>query len=127
MKKEIKNKDSSGLEGLKENDHRQIGKDLDLFSFSPDVVGPGLALWHPNGAIIREEIESFWKEHHRKHGYKYVFTPEIGLKKIFEKSGHLKHFSEAMYPPMDMGLKDKTEQVASLHEANELSFPCLYL
>lgn len=124
MKNEIENNIESGLP---ENDHRRLGKELDLFSFSPDIVGSGLALWHPNGAIIREEIESFWKEHHRKHGYKYVFTPEIGLKKIFEKSGHLAHFADAMYPPMDMSLKDKAEQTA--YYVKPMSCPfhvCIY-
>ncbi|MBO5997674.1 MAG: hypothetical protein J6P93_04030 [Alphaproteobacteria bacterium] len=68
-----------------ENDHRRIGKELDLFSFS-EYVGSGLALWHPNGAIIRNEIESFWKKEHQKAGYKYVYSPVIGLKQLWEKS-----------------------------------------
>ena len=94
-----------------ENDHRRIGKELDLFSFS-EYVGAGLALWHPNGAIIRGEIESFWKKEHQKAGYKYVYSPVVGLKQLWEKSGHLKHFADCMYPPMDMSLKDKEEQGA---------------
>jgi len=93
------------------NDHRRIGKELDLFSFS-EYVGAGLALWHPNGAIIRSEIESFWKKEHQKAGYKYVYSPVVGLKQLWEKSGHLKHFADCMYPPMDMSLKDKEEQGA---------------
>ena len=92
-------------------DHRSIGKELDLFSFS-EYVGSGLALWHPNGAIIRNEIESFWKKEHQKAGYKYVYSPVVGLKQLWEKSGHLEHFADCMYPPMDMSAKDKKEQGA---------------
>ena len=92
-------------------DHRRIGKELDLFSFD-EYVGSGLALWHPKGAIIRQEIEDFWKKEHRKAGYQYVYSPIIGLKQLWEKSGHLDHFQDCMYPPMDMGLKNKQEQGA---------------
>ena len=53
------NNNISGKQCFSENDHRRIGKELDLFSFS-EYVGSGLALWHPNGAIIRNEIEDFW-------------------------------------------------------------------
>lgn len=63
------------------NDHRRIGQELDLFSFS-EYVGSGLALWHPNGAIIRGEIEAFWKKEHQKAGYKYVYSPVVGLKQL---------------------------------------------
>lgn len=92
-------------------DHRHIGKELDLFSFD-EYVGSGLVLWHPKGAIIRQEIEDFWKKEHRIAGYQYVYSPVIGLKQLWEKSGHLDHFQDCMYPPMDMGLKDKQEQGA---------------
>ncbi len=96
---------------LSPNDHRRIGKDLDLFSID-EYVGQGLALWHPNGAIIRQEIEDFWKKAHKKAGYQYVYSPVIGLKQLWEKSGHLDHFSDCMYPPMDMAQKNKKEQGA---------------
>jgi threonyl-tRNA synthetase len=110
MKNEIQNNsDISSFESLKENDNRRLGKELDLFSLSPNIVGAGLALWHPKGAIIREEIERFWKDVHAKNGYQYVISPEIGLKYLFEKSGHLDHFADAMYPAMDMSQKDKAE------------------
>ncbi len=92
-------------------DHRHIGKELDLFSFD-EYVGSGLVLWHPKGAIIRQEIEDFWKKEHRIAGYQYVYSPVVGLKQLWEKSGHLDHFYDCMYPPMDMGLKDKQEQGA---------------
>ena len=98
-------------EQLSQYDHRHIGKELDLFSFD-EYVGSGLALWHPKGAIIRQEIEDFWKKEHKKAGYQYVYSPVIGLKQLWEKSGHLEHFKESMYPPMDMRLKNKEEQGA---------------
>lgn len=98
-------------QSVSECDHRRIGKELDLFSFN-DYIGSGLVLWHPNGAIIRNEIESFWKKEHQKAGYKYVYSPVVGLKQLWEKSGHLEHFADCMYPPMDMSLKDKEEQGA---------------
>ncbi len=96
---------------LSKFDHRRIGKELDLFSFD-EYIGAGLALWHPKGAIIRQEIENFWKQEHYKARYKYVYSPVIGLKQLWEKSGHLEHFSDCMYPPMDMGEKNKYEQGA---------------
>ena len=102
---------NNGKQCFSENDHRRIGRDLDLFSFS-EYVGSGLALWHPNGAIIRNEIEDFWRQEHRKAGYKYVYSPVVGLKQLWEKSGHLDHFADCMYPPMDMSSKDKSEQGA---------------
>lgn len=98
-------------EKLANSDHRKIGKELDLFSFD-EYVGSGLALWHPKGAIIRQEIEDFWKKEHKKAGYQYVYSPVIGLKQLWEKSGHLEHFQDCMYPPMDMGQKNKQEQGA---------------
>lgn len=95
---------SNDVAQLSPYDHRRLGKDLDLFSFD-DYVGSGLALWHPKGAIIRQEIEDFWKYIHRKNGYQYVYSPVVGLKQLWEKSGHLSHFADCMYPPMDMGEK----------------------
>ncbi len=111
MKKSDYCDSAESSKNLNEQDHRQIGQALDLFSFN-EYVGSGLALWHPKGAIIRNEIESFWKKEHQKAGYQYVYTPVIGLKELWEKSGHLNHFSDAMYPPMDMSRKNKDEQSA---------------
>lgn len=96
------------LEDAKKRDHRKIGKELDLFSID-DYVGPGLILWHPKLAAVREQIEIYWREEHRKRGYQYVYTPNIGLSNLWESSGHLGHFSDVMYPPMDMQTKDDVE------------------
>ncbi|MBW6514957.1 MAG: threonine--tRNA ligase [Candidatus Syntrophosphaera sp.] len=82
-------------------DHRKLGKDLDLFSINDDI-GPGLVLWHPNGAMIRHLIETYWKEEHLKRGYKLVYTPHVGRANLWETSGHLGFYKENMYAPMDV-------------------------
>jgi threonyl-tRNA synthetase len=100
----------SMMEEAQKRDHRKLGKELDLFSID-DYVGPGLVLWHPNLSVVREEIEMYWRKEHRRRGYKYVYTPQIGLSNLWETSGHLDHFADAMYPPMAMKLKDSEEDV----------------
>ncbi|OGR61819.1 MAG: threonine--tRNA ligase [Elusimicrobia bacterium GWB2_63_22] len=82
-------------------DHRKLGRQLDLYSIN-ETVGPGLVLWHPNGARIRHEIETFWKEEHFKGGYDLVNTPHIGRAQLWETSGHLGFYKESMYAPMDI-------------------------
>jgi len=89
------------LEEAKKRDHRLIGKNLDLFSFS-EKIGAGLALWHPKGALIRHFIETFWKQEHLKHGYDLVNTPHIGKADLWETSGHLGFYNQSMYSPMDI-------------------------
>ncbi len=87
------------LEEAKKRDHRRIGKDLDLFSIS-DNIGPGLVLWHPNGAMVRHLIETYWKKRHLEEGYKFVYTPHIGKAELWETSGHLGFYKESMYSPI---------------------------
>ncbi len=89
------------LEEAKKRDHRKLGKELDLFSTQEDV-GPGLVFWHPMGARIRHVIESFWKEQHYRNGYELLYTPHIGQSWLWETSGHLKCYKDAMYNPMDI-------------------------
>ncbi|MHB0877064.1 MAG: threonine--tRNA ligase [Anaerolineae bacterium] len=89
------------LEEIERRDHRRLGKELDLFSVDPDI-GAGLILWHPNGAIIRHEIEQFWQSEHLKRGYQLVYTPHIASERIYAISGHLETYSENMYSPMDI-------------------------
>ncbi len=96
------------IEEAKKRDHRKLGKELDLFSID-ESIGPGLILWHPKLSIVREEIELYWRKEHRKRGYEYLYTPNIGQANLWETSGHLKTFSEGMYPPMQMKLKDASE------------------
>lgn len=90
-------------------DHRKIGKELDLFSID-DYVGSGLVLWHPKLSIVREQIELYWRQEHRRRGYQYVYTPHIGLSNLWQTSGHLENFQEMMYPPMSMAEKDEEEK-----------------
>ena len=80
-------------------DHRKLGRQLDLYSIN-ELVGPGLVLWHPNGARIRHEIETYWKEEHFKGGYDLVNTPHIGRAGLWETSGHLGFYKDSMYAPM---------------------------
>jgi len=82
-------------------DHRKLGKELDLFSFS-DNVGPGLPLWHPKGAVLIEELEKLAKEEEFKAGYVRVRTPHITKGKLYELSGHLDHYKASMFPPMKL-------------------------
>ena len=89
------------LEEAKARDHRVLGKQLDLFSFS-DMVGPGLALWHPKGALIRHLAENFSKEAHLLNGYEAVVTPHIGRSILWETSGHLDFYKDGMYSAIDI-------------------------
>jgi threonyl-tRNA synthetase len=82
-----------------ERDHRTLGRELDLFSFSQDV-GPGLALWHPMGGRIRAVMEDYWAGCHREGGYERVYTPHIGKSSLWETSGHLKWYKDGMYAPI---------------------------
>jgi len=93
------------LEEAKLRDHRKIGKDLDLFSIN-DEVGPGLVLWHPNGAMIRHLIEQYWKDEHIAHGYKIIYTPHIGRAQLWQTSGHLGYYKESMYAAMEVEGQD---------------------
>jgi threonyl-tRNA synthetase len=87
------------LEEAERRDHRKLGRELELFSWA-DEVGPGLALWHPKGAIIRKTLEDLSREMHLERGYEPVFTPHIGKGDLWETSGHLGYFRENMYPEM---------------------------
>ena len=82
-------------------DHRKIGKQMDLFSIN-EMVGPGLVMWHPNGARIRNEVETYWKAEHFKGGYELVYTPHIGRENLWQTSGHLGFYKGSMYAPMDI-------------------------
>ena len=84
------------LEEAAQRDHRNLGRDLDLFSFSQDV-GPGLALWHPKGGRIRAVMEDYWAEKHRQGEYERVYTPHIGKANLWETSGHLNWYKDGMY------------------------------
>ena len=89
-------------EEARRRDHRRLGPELDLFSIHNDTIGAGLVLWHPKGARVRHEIETFWKERHFEGGYQLVYTPHIGRARLWQTSGHLDFYREGMYSPMDV-------------------------
>lgn len=84
------------LEEAKHRDHRKIGKELELFTFS-DEIGPGLPLWMPKGTVIKEELEKWGKETEDKWGYQRVSTPFMAKRKLFETSSHIPYFEDEMY------------------------------
>lgn len=84
------------VEEAKKRDHRKLGTQLDLFSIH-DEIGSGLVLWHPNLAVVRENIENYWREEHRKRGYVIVNTPHIAKTRLWEISGHIDHYRENMF------------------------------
>ena len=88
-------------EEAEKRDHRKLGKELELFTFS-DEVGAGLPLWLPKGTIIRDELEKLAKETEKKSGYQYIVTPHITKKKLYEISGHIPYFNEDLYSPIDI-------------------------
>ncbi|MBS1975253.1 MAG: threonine--tRNA ligase, partial [Bacteroidetes bacterium] len=89
------------LEEAKKRDHRKLGKELGIFTMDDDV-GPGLALWMPNGTIIIEELEKLAKETELAAGYKRVVTPHIAKENLYLTSGHLPYYQDSMYPPMEL-------------------------
>lgn len=89
------------LEEARRRDHRTLARDLDLFSINPSV-GAGLVLWHPKGAQIRELLETYWREEHRKRGYDMVYTPHIGRRELWETSGHTQWFADGLFPEMEL-------------------------
>ena len=84
------------LEEAEKRDHRKLGTKLDLFSVREEIGG-GLVLWHPNLYTVREEIENYWREEHRKRGYVIVQTPQLAKSKLWELSGHIDHYKENMF------------------------------
>lgn len=106
------------LEEAEKRDHRKLGKELDLFHID-EMVGLGLPLWHPKGAIVWRVIEEFWYKHHLLGGYELVRTPHIGNKALWETSGHWGFYNDSMYPPLEVGqtLKEsQNNQEAKEHE-----------
>ncbi len=89
------------IDEAKKRDHRKLGKELDLFSIN-DEIGPGLVLWHPNGSVIRNIIENYWREKHIESGYQIIYTPHIAKANLWETSGHLEFYSENMFSQMEI-------------------------
>jgi threonyl-tRNA synthetase len=91
----------SRLEEAKKRDHRLLGRKLKLFDVD-DMVGQGLILWKPKGAVVRDELQRFISDHLRRQGYQQVFTPHIGRLDLFRTSGHFPYYRDSQYPPMVM-------------------------
>jgi len=100
-KREELEKHLAWLAEIEKRDHRRLGKELDLFSFHEEA-GAGLVYWHPKGARIRTIIEDFWRQRHQQGGYEVVYSPHIGRARLWETSGHLGFYKDAMYSPMDI-------------------------
>jgi len=87
------------IEEAKERDHRKIGKNLDIFMVH-DLVGKGMPLWLPNGAVIRKNLENYIYEKERNLGYDHVYTPCVGTVDLYKTSGHWDHYKDNMFPSM---------------------------
>jgi threonyl-tRNA synthetase len=87
------------IEEAKRRDHRVLGKQLELFTISP-LVGSGLVMWLPKGAVVRGVLENFVREELTRRGYQAVYTPNVGRIELYETSGHYPYYSDSMFAPM---------------------------
>jgi threonyl-tRNA synthetase len=94
------------LEEAKKRDHRKLGQELGLFMIS-DVVGPGLPIWLPKGAMVRSILERYIVDIERSMGYQHVNTPQLARVDLYKRSGHWDHFKDNMYPPMEFENKEE--------------------
>jgi len=81
-------------------DHRRLGKELGLFYFAPDEIGPGIPLFTPKGEILRHLLESFVREVQTRYGFQHVWTGNLVKENLYAKSGHLQNYADVMFPPM---------------------------
>ncbi|MEU3606883.1 threonine--tRNA ligase [Streptomyces sp. NPDC035033] len=84
------------------HDHRRLGRELGLFDTDP-LIGAGLPYWLPDGAAVRHALEEYVRDAERRAGYRHVYSPVLGKRELYELSGHWAHYSEDMFPPMDLG------------------------
>ncbi len=84
-----------------EHDHKKLGRELELFTFS-DTVGKGLPLWTHKGATVRRELERFIVDEEIRRGYLHVYTPDIAKLDLYKKSGHYPHYQDSMYAPIEI-------------------------
>ena len=89
------------IEEAGKRDHKKIGKEMELYMID-ELIGKGLPVWLPNGEILKSEIERYAVETEEAYGYDRVTTPVLAKQELFECSGHLPHYAEGMYPPMEM-------------------------
>jgi len=89
------------IEEAAKRDHKKIGKEMELYMID-ELIGKGLPVWLPNGELLKSQIENYALETEENYGYQRVTTPVLAKKELFECSGHLPHYAEGMYPPMEM-------------------------
>ena len=94
------------IEEAARRDHRKLGRELDLFSF-PDGLGPGLAVWHPKGGMLRRLAEDYSRRVHETFGFDFVFSPHLAKADLWQTSGHLDFYAENMYPGVEMDQGDE--------------------
>jgi len=99
------------LEEAKKRDHRRIGKDMKLFTFDAEQVGPGLPLWLPKGTVLVEELEKLAKETEFDAGYERVRTPHLAKESLYLTSGHLPYYEDSMFPAMEFEEETGGEKV----------------
>ena len=109
------------VEESKKRDHRRIGKDLHLFTISP-LVGSGLVLWMPKGAIVRTVLQDFLQQELMKRGYQPVYTPNIGKIDLYKTSGHYPYYKDSQFPPIRL-LSDAAMALADGLEKETLDDP----
>ncbi|WP_194922260.1 threonine--tRNA ligase, partial [Catenulispora rubra] len=85
-----------------QHDHRRLGRELGLFDTDP-LIGAGLPYWLPDGAVVRHTVEEYIRSVERRAGYQHVYSPVLGKRELYEISGHWQHYSDDMFPPMDLG------------------------
>ena len=89
------------IEDAQRRDHRRLGRELELFTTHEDI-GAGLPLWLPKGATVRRKLEEFITGLEREAGYQHVYSPQLGKRELYERSGHWEHFKDSMFPPMQL-------------------------
>jgi threonyl-tRNA synthetase len=98
----------NALEEAKRRDHRVIGKQMSLFTISP-LVGAGLILWLPKGAVLRTELEQYMREELMRRGYNIVYSPQIGNINLYKASGHYPYYKESQFPTIRMNERDPSD------------------
>ena len=94
------------IEEAARRDHRKLGRELDLFSF-PEELGPGLAVWHPKGGMLRRQVEAYSRRLHERYGFHFVNSPHLARSELWNTSGHLDFYAENMYPGLEMDRRDE--------------------
>lgn len=96
------------VEEAKKRDHRVLGRKLDLFTIDP-MVGSGLVLWLPKGAMVRRNLENFIYDELLRRGYQPVYTPNVGRVELYQTSGHFPYYSDSQFPPIQLPLEEGHE------------------